>query len=322
MRIGHNPARFVEKVAQPADITITVVNSIPFLSGYYEQSLGVLKIVVESLHATREPARPYDVMIFDNHSCAEVRAYLKDACDQGKIQYLVLSYTNIGKIGAWNYMFGAAQGKYIVFSDGDIEFRPGWLSASLDLFETFPNVGMVTARPFRSPKKYSDATIEWARQQGPGVLEVGNFVDRETLREHGRSIGISESRALERNAKGKGRDLRLTYQGKVAYIAAGHFQFMTRRDLLQKIIPLPSEQPMRGERALDIAVNEMGYLRLTTEKPLVLHMGNRLPESAQLAASKPKRRTLLQRFLWLPGIRHVLLWVNNQIFRLYFFNVE
>ena len=322
MRIGHNPARFVEKVAQPADITVTVVNSIPFLSGYYEQSLGVLKMVVESLNATREPARPYDVMIFDNHSCVEVRAYLKEACDQGKIQYLVLSDINIGKIGAWNYMFGAAQGKYIVFSDGDILFRPGWLSASLELFETFPKVGMVTARPFRAPKKYSDTTIDWARQQGPGVFEEGDFVDWEILREHGRSIGISESRALERVAKGKGRDFRLTYQGKVAYIAAGHFQFMTRHDLLQKIIPLPSEQPMRGERALDSAINEMGYLRLTTEKPLILHMGNRLPESDHPVASKPKRRTLLQRFLWLPGIRHVLLWINNQIFRLYFFNVE
>ena len=49
MRVGHNPARFVEKVAQPAEITVTVVNCIPFLSGYYEQSLDVLKTVVESL---------------------------------------------------------------------------------------------------------------------------------------------------------------------------------------------------------------------------------------------------------------------------------
>ena len=79
MRVGHNPARFVEKVAQPAEITVTVVNCIPFLSGYYEQSLDVLKAVVDSLHATREPEHPYDVMVFDNHSCAEVRQYLKEA---------------------------------------------------------------------------------------------------------------------------------------------------------------------------------------------------------------------------------------------------
>src|SRR5512141_981510 len=147
MRVGHNPARFIEKVAQPAGITVTVVNYIPFLSGYYEQSLEVLKAVVESLHATRESEHPYDVMVFDNHSCAEVRAYLQEATAAGKIQYLVLSNTNIGKIGAWNYMFGAAQGKYVAFADGDVGFRPGWLSASLELFETFPNVGMVTARP-------------------------------------------------------------------------------------------------------------------------------------------------------------------------------
>jgi hypothetical protein len=51
-------------------------------------------------------------------------------------------------------------------------------------------------------------------------------------------------------------------------------------------------------------------------------MGNRLPQSTHPVAAKPKHKTLLQRFLWLPGIRHVLLWVNNQIFRLYFFNVE
>lgn len=322
MRVGHNPARFVEKVPQPAEITVTVVNSIPFLSGYYEQSLDVLKAVMESLQATREPARPYDVMLFDNHSCAEVRAYLKQACEEGKIQYLVFSDTNIGKIGAWNYMFGAAQGKYIVFSDGDILFRSGWLSASLELFETFPNVGMVTARPFRAPEEYSDATLKWARQQGPGVLEEGQFLDWETVWEHGRSLGLPESRARERYTQGKGKDFRLKYQDKVAFVGAGHFQFMTRRDLLQKIIPLPSEQPMRGERALDMAVNKMGYLRLTTEKALVLHMGNRLPESIQPATAKPKRRTLLQRILWLPGIRHILLWVNNQIFRLYFFNVE
>jgi GT2 family glycosyltransferase len=320
MRVGHNPARFVEKVAQPAGITVTLVNCIPFLSGYYEQSLEVLKAVVDSLHATRDEAHPYDVMIFDNHSCSEVRGYLKEASQQGKIQYLIFSDTNIGKIGAWNFMFGAAQGEYVVFSDGDILYRPGWLQASLELFDTFPNVGMVTARPYRGSEKYSEATFDWARTQAAGALEEGTFLDWETVWEHGRSIGVSEEQA--RSDYPKMYDYRLTYQGKVAFIGASHFQFMTRRDLLQRMGPLPSEKPMRGERALDIAVNEMGYLRLTTEKSLVLHMGNRLPESVMQAVPLKKARTLLQRLLWLPGIRHVLMWLQNQIFRLYFFNVE
>jgi glycosyltransferase involved in cell wall biosynthesis len=317
MRVGHNPARFVEKVLQPAEITIAVVNCIPFLSGYYEQCLDVLKTCIGSLHANTPEA--HDLMVFDNHSCQEVRDYLLEAYAQGMIQYLVLSEKNIGKIGAWNYMFGAAQGKYVVFSDGDIGYRPGWLAASLELFQTYPKVGMVTARPLRTPMQYSAATVDWARAQPGGVYEEGQFLEWDTYWEHARSTGYTEEKAQAEFPQG--RDHRLVVGGKTAFIGATHFQFMAAAEVLKKIIPLPSEQPMRGERALDIAVNEMGYLRLTTDQPLVYHMGNRLAEPA--AAVLPKRRkTLLQKILWLPGIRHFLLWLNNRIFRLYFFNVE
>ena len=320
MRVGQNPARFIENVAQPSDITVTLVNFIPFLGGYYEQSLEVLKAALESLHSTRDPEHPYDVMVFDNHSCAEVRAYLQEASQNGRIQYVILSDTNIGKLGAWNYMFGAAQGKYVVFCDGDIGFRPGWLKASLKLFEAFPKVGMVTARPLRTPMEFSAATLEWARQQASGVYETGQFLDWETYWEHARSTGYSEDRA--HNEFPQGQDHRLKYAGETAFIGATHFQFMAPAQVLKQIIPLSSEQPMRGERALDIAVNEMGCLRLTTDQPLVWHIGNRLPASGGVTAPARRRKTLLQRILWLPGIRHFLLWLNNRIFRLYFFNVE
>ncbi len=320
MRVGHNPARFVEKVAQPAGITVAVVNCIPFLSGYYEQGLDVLKTVIKSLHATREAAHPYDVMVFDNHSCSEVRAYLQEAFRDGNIQYLVLSDTNIGKIGAWNFMFGAAQGKYVVFADGDVGFRPGWLKASLELFDAFPNVGMVTARPLRSPMEYSSATLEWARQQALGVYEEDQFLDWACYWEHARSTGYSEEKA--RADFPLGRDHRLIFGGKTAFIGATHFQFMARSELLKQIIPLSSEQPMRGERALDVAINDLGYLRLLTDKPYVWHMGNTLTDSPRVAAPARKRKSLLQRVLWLPIIRRSLLWLNNRIFRLYFFNVD
>ena len=318
MRVGHNPARFVESVAQPAGITVAVVNCIPFLSGYYEQCLEVLKVLVESLNATREADHPYDVMLFDNHSCTEVRAYLKEASDQGKIQYLVLSDTNIGKLGAWNYMFAAAQGKYVVFSDGDICYRTGWLKASLELFEAFPDVGTVTARPVRSPIKFSSATLEWARKQPSGVLEEGNLLDWETFLEHALSLGLTEEKS--RDLFPTGRDYRLTLNGKIAFIGTGHFQFMARREVLQSLLPIPSEHPMRGERTLDIKFNEIGMLHLTTTNSFVAHLGNRLPDdiSPVNAVSKPNR--WIKRLIWLPGLRHILLWLHNQIFRLYFTN--
>jgi len=334
MRVGNNPARFVETVAQPAEITVTVVNCIPFLSGYYEQSLDVLKMVIESLNATREPEHPFDVMVFDNHSCAEVRAYLKEASDEGKIQYLVLSDTNIGKIGAWNYMFGAAQGKYIVFSDGDVGFRPGWLSASLAILSSFPDVGMVTARPLPTPLKFSSATIEWAKTQPPEILEVGWFLPWNVFAEHGRSLGSGKkTKSLEFANSSRGDEeqespkfapvnmYRLNSGGKRGYIGAAHFQFIARADVLKELIPLKSDQPMRGERALDVAINQMGLLRLMTEEALVWHIGNRITKDVQVTSGS-RRKSLLRRILWLPGVRHFLLWLNNQIFHLYFLNVE
>lgn len=235
-RVGHNPARFVEKVAQPAEVTITVVNCIPFTSGYYEQSLDVLKACLNSLHESTPES--HDLMVFDNHSCREVRQYLQEAYEHGIIQYLILSDRNIGKLGAWNFMFGAAQGEYVVFSDGDILFHPGWLPASLELFKTFPNVGMVTARPFRTPDKYSTATLDWARHpEFNVVLEEGCLLDWETYWEHGRSIGATENQTREDYPKG--RDYRLTYRGKIAYVGAGHFQFMAPRGLLKRSFRYP-----------------------------------------------------------------------------------
>jgi glycosyltransferase involved in cell wall biosynthesis len=317
MRMGQNPARFVKNVAQPADVTVAVVNCIPFVSGYYEQSLDVLKIVISSIHESTP--EPHDLMVFDNRSCRDVREYLKSAYEQGVIQYLVLSDKNIGKIGAWNFMFGAAQGKFVAFADGDVGFRPGWLSASLELFEAFPNVGMVTARPMRGPLEYCSASLDWGRKH-PDIFVEDHFMDWETFWEHAQSLGLDEEKA--RASHSAGTDFRLSYGNKAAFIGAAHFQFMARCDVLKKIIPLSSNQPMRGERALDIAINEMELLRLGIEKPLVWHIGNHLPDSVGCSSPVAKRKSFLQRLLWLPVIRSALLWLNNQIFRLYFSNVE
>ena len=79
----------------------------------------------------------------------------------------------------------------------------------------------------------------------------------------------------------------------------------------------------RGERGLDTAIDSLGCLRLTTESAHILHMGNRPPESIPGGIQAVgKKGGFLQRLAWLPGIRHGLLWLYNQIFRLYFLNAK
>jgi glycosyltransferase involved in cell wall biosynthesis len=313
MRIGQNPAKQIFKVAQPRDLSIAVVNFIPVLSGFHEHSLEVLEACLESIRATTPD--PFDLMVFDNHSCPEVRDYLTGMLKQDKIQYLVLSDTNIGKIGAWNFLFGAAHGEYVAYADSDILFRPGWLEDARKIFAAFPNVGMVTGCPVRNPAEVLAGTLKWGRKEGS--LEEGTFVDWDAYLELALSIGWDEAKARQRYKKD--RDYLLEVHGKRALAGAGHFQFVAPRQILQGALPLPSEAPMRGERALDQKINDLGYLRLCSLKPYVYHMGNQ--PVGQPATARPRPR-LLRRLVWLPGIRHVLLWLYNQLFRLFFDSVQ
>src|SRR5512139_870617 len=104
MRIGQNPAKNVKDVARPARITVAVLNYIPFMSGFYAEQLDVLKVCLESIRESAD--LPYDLLVFDNASCEEVRQYLLDEHQAGRIQFLFLSEKNLGKGGAWNIILG------------------------------------------------------------------------------------------------------------------------------------------------------------------------------------------------------------------------
>ncbi|MBN2386552.1 MAG: glycosyltransferase [Anaerolineales bacterium] len=315
MRTGQNPAKKIEKVAQPREITVCIVNFIPMLEGFHAQGMEVLRACLESVRANTE--QPFDLVVFDNHSCPEVRDYLVDMLKQDQIQYLILSDTNIGKIGAWNFMFGAAQGKYVAFADGDIYFRPGWLKSTLEIFAAYPQAGMITAIPLRTKEEMFTSTLDWGRQQG--VLQEGAFLEWEVFLEHAVNTGWDEAKAREKYLHGK--DYLLEYNGRRAYVGAAHFQFVCPRPALQQILPLPSEKPMRGENILDSRLNELGYLRLSTTEAYVAHMGNEVKDRPHAVRAVP-RMHWLRRLLWLPGIRHLLFGIYNGLFRLYFSNVK
>jgi glycosyltransferase involved in cell wall biosynthesis len=316
MRIGQNPAKFVNEVAQPAKITVAVITYIPFLGGYYAESLDVLKLCLDSILQNTD--LPYDLLVFDNASCPEVRQYLRELHEQGKIQFLWLSDKNIGKAGAWNILFGGAPGEIIAYADSDVYFYPGWLSALVRVLETFPEIGMVTGMPLWSPLEYSDHTVRWAKEQAGVELQEGRFLAWEDYWRHSRSLGKTEAEARQHFETRQ--DTCLVFQGERYYIGAGHFQFVARKQVLQKVIPLPSERPMGQVRALDIALNAKGYLRLSTPNWWVQHLGNTL-QGADFAASikqekrevgrgkghgRPLRNKLLRRWV---------AWLNHQTFQ-------
>jgi glycosyltransferase involved in cell wall biosynthesis len=307
MRIGQNPAKFKDYVTQPQKVTIALVNYIPALSGYFAQSLEVLKVCLGSVYQNTDT--PYDLLVFDNASCAEVRRYLTQAYDEGHIQYLILSDKNIGKSGAWNFIFGSAAGEYIAYMDNDVYLYPGWLSALIKTLEVVPQVGMVTGMPLLNPEEYSTSTIAWAQRHPEARLERGRLLSWEDYWRHAGSLGNDEGKA--RTFYDEHESLQLTYEGYTYYVGAGHFQFVGRRDVLKQALPIPYDRPMGQVRALDVAINKLGYLRLCTAQWYVRHLGNVLDEGIHKTIRK--QRGSLWR--WQP-VRKLLSIVHERSFDL------
>jgi glycosyltransferase involved in cell wall biosynthesis len=325
MRQGQNPAKFVKNVARPKNVTVAVLTYIPFLRGYYEQSLDVLKLCLWSIWEHTDG--PYDLMVFDNGSCQEVVEYLETSFESGLIQYLQLSSRNLGKVGAWNMILSGAPGEWVVFADSDIFFFPGWLQAHLDLFNHYPDVGTVTGLPRRRRTTFSDRTLERVAEHPEIEIRQGHFIPEEWIVDHVRSVGkMNELKTeLERD------DFLLEYRGMQAYVTAQHFQFLVRKEVLKPYLPFDYTRPMGKDVAnFDRAIESSGLLRIATKERTIMHMGNRIdPEfirSLRLEGTEvtvgspiiPVRKSTWRRILdWTP-VRYVLLGIYNRIFRWYF----
>ncbi len=215
-------------------------------------------------------------------------AYLIEAQQAGRITYLMLSDRNLGKGGAWNQIFAAAPGEIIAYTDCDARFSPGWLEASIQLLHTYPHVGMVTSRPFRSPPELYGATLAWAEAEPEAVVERGCLIPWEDFRAFDLSLGQEETAVRERYERTQ--DVRLTYHGAVAFVGASHWQFVSRKSVLQGFLPFDMDRPMGQVRDLDRRMDEAGYLRLMTEQPLAMNMSNTLRPIPAPGSARPRAR--------------------------------
>jgi glycosyltransferase involved in cell wall biosynthesis len=288
-------------------------------------------------------------MVFDNGSCAEVRDFLVREKEEGRIQYLVLSEKNVGKGGAWNVILAGGPGEIISYTDSDVLFSPNWLKRSVEILETFPNVGMVTARPFRTPPEFIVSTLQWARENA--TLEEGQFIPWETFLEFNLSLGQTEEE--NRKVYAETKDWKITYNPMsvrgaqrrnnlpvneetasqsalavtsneiVAYAGASHWQFTAYKSTLQQFLPFDMDKPMGQVRQLDKRMNDAGLLRLMVSDPLAMNLSNTLGylrgELKENGKSKrEKQKSIKRRVLELGPIKRMLLAVYNKIFSWYY----
>jgi hypothetical protein len=277
MRTGKNPAKTGLPAYSPNKLGVAIILYIPFTEGYFEHSLKIFRYQVESLRAAT--TQPFDLLVYDNGSCPEVVAELQSLRALGWIDWLLLSRHNMGKAGAWNWIFSAMPNKLICYADSDVLFRPGWLEASLEVLEAFPQAGMVAAQP-----NFFDV-MEGKGQAHEALRQDENFVfgeyrpAQEIVEEY--CLGINADEELAERFRHTPLPA-VTNRAKniQAVLGASHMQFIIPRQAARQVTPLPATRGLlrKETMSLDYRTDELGYLHLSVLKPFVFHMGNTVNE--------------------------------------------
>lgn len=293
MRTGHNPAKSSLPAYQPQPLAVASLVYIPHTAGYFQDALRIFTLQVHSLRANT--GAPFDLLVFDNGSAPEVKSELLRMQQEGLIDHVISSRHNLGKTGAINWIFSALPNELICYTDSDVYFRPGWFEASQALLNNFERVGLVTAQPCFNNIIREEMSAHQALQNNPAYQLEEMDADPAAAEEYAHGIGASdELRAII--FQKRFTTLRHRPSQSQAVLGASHMQFLARRAVMQQVLPLPAAWALHRDedRQLQLRIDQLNYLEISTLQPLVFHMGNQMDEAVQTEARRLQPGSIIE----------------------------
>jgi hypothetical protein len=139
-------------------------------------------------------------------------------------------------------------------------------------------VGLVGGTPLRNLANYcTDHTVEWIKSHSEELeYQQGDLIPMEWTREFLRSVGAEKDMEHWIHLQ----DCRVTYKGITAYAGASHMQYVMTRQTAERIPRYRSDKAISAENDLhiDTFLERSEYLRLSTDRPYVYHIGNSISE--------------------------------------------
>ncbi len=278
MRTKKAPLKGVRNEYARAETTIVLLTCLPHESGYYRQRFQVVRACLSSI--LKHTDADFDLMVVDNGSLRHVTDWLVRMEQQGYIDHLILNKRNLGLSGALNIAYSAAPGKYIAFSNDDVFFHPNWLSAHLQILQTFPRVGLVSGQLAPGPDR-QDEVVQVAREHNIPFEEF--VIPDDWIQQFAASVGMPLEQYLARPWAQRNRNTYvLEKDGCKAYVGKTGYAHVFPKDILRSVPCFPFETGYLAgdstDRQMANAIKDAGYLWLCTSEKTTEHMGNQLDE--------------------------------------------
>jgi len=249
---------------------MVVITHIPSVEGYYQEAIEIAEISLRSM--ARHAGEDFQLLVVDNGSCNEWRTRLLQLPYVD--QYLLLRY-NIGKMDAQKLAFGLVHTPIVGYSDPDVLFYPGWLSAELEVLQVFPEAVLVGGYPVVS--LFEHFSIQ-NRISPPYYYDIVRLTyddfPKEWIRDHLIATGTSPKHYYEAH-----KDAPVAYierLGIKAWLHGHHMQFIGWTEPIRYYLPQGYGLLMGQAKGLNYALDAAGCLQLTTYDRVVKHMGNHL----------------------------------------------